>query len=160
MQQHTWNKECQQKYQLIDIAMKHVFIFLIILIFAGCNASNQNISSQLEKIAMGSLNDTVCFSFKEITPHYFDKFIIIPPYVRIDKLGKQLHVDLDLIRVSNIESRDDIYVLCIITNNKVQDFYYLYRSHFNYEGIVDFKLHKGAEKIKIIKKMGQYFIVK
>lgn len=100
--------------------MKPITIFIFSLLFlVGCNQSSVQHNTELEEsfnsIVEDKNNSEV--SIKTLAKFNWDKAILFEPYTTQDEINELLGVDFK--DPSNIDMRDDIYLLVFLSDSKV-----------------------------------------
>ncbi|NMD72835.1 hypothetical protein HHO41_21675 [Bacillus sp. DNRA2] len=100
--------------------MKPLTIFIISLLFlVGCNQSSVQHNTELEESIYSIVKDKNNreVSIKSLANFNWDKAILFLPYTTQEGINEQLGVDFK--DPSNIDMRDDIYLLVFLNDNKV-----------------------------------------
>lgn len=100
------------------IKMKKIsFIIFTLFISISCKETNlrKNIISELNT-SLESGKDKITF---EKIHENFDSLLILRPYSNITKIGFQLNLNLDEIKNTQIDRRDDIILFVLLKNRKV-----------------------------------------
>jgi hypothetical protein len=100
--------------------LKKIMIsFLLILLLVGCNQNrvqhNKDLEESIYTIVIDENNSEI--TIKPLTDFKWDKAFIFEPYTPQEHIEEQLGVDFK--DPSNISSRDDIYLLVFLHDEKV-----------------------------------------
>ncbi|TMU84104.1 hypothetical protein FGG79_18395 [Bacillus sp. BHET2] len=100
--------------------MKKIYVFfLLLLLLAGCSQSNVKHNTDLEKgiySVVGEKNKSE-INLKSLTTFDWDKAFLFTPYSTQDGIEEQLGSDFN--DPSNIDTRDDIYLMVFLNKEKV-----------------------------------------
>nr|WP_246017790.1 hypothetical protein [Mesobacillus subterraneus] len=96
--------------------MKHfAIVFLFLLVLAGCSQQNSDLEKSIYSIVEYPSNSQV--DIGSLTDFEWDKAFLFPPYTSPEEMEEQLGRDFK--DPSNIQSRDDIYLLVFVKDDKV-----------------------------------------
>lgn len=136
-------------------------MIVLILVFLSfrCGSKTREISMELENMIVNSNIDTIYFKFSDFFVSNYDKFLILPPYARIDLQEKRLEINLDKVKKTGIERRDDISVLCMFQNNILKEYKILSRYPIDWAMVDDIKFIEKDTELSIVKYQDRYRIV-
>ncbi len=123
----------------------------------SCNADDKPSNKIFDAIERAN-SDTCYVDMKTIFGNDVDHFIIIPPYTNTDKLTKKSGIDFSTIRNSNIERRDNIFIICLLKDNKVQQYIIIDRGDMNFTDSITLNKYKADSRMMIYPYDGRHFI--
>ena len=100
--------------------MKPLTVFIFSLLFlVGCNQSSVQHNKELEESIYSIVEDqnNSEVSIKSLANFNWDKAILFAPYTTQEGINEELGVDFK--DPSNIDMRDDIYLLVFLSDSKV-----------------------------------------
>lgn len=133
---------------------------ILVMFVWGCESSKVDISMEIEKLAVSQGTDTVRFKLDRLINEDFDSYVIVPPYTNIKMVEKIIGIELNKINKTRIERRDDIYVLCLVKENTLTNYYELSRNSIDFSEISDLNLNKKESELILVKQQGIYRITK
>ncbi len=146
--------------------MIRVFIYYLIsltIITLGCNSHSKSeliFKNKLGEIIHSAKSDTISIKMAELVEFEWDYFLVIPPYTIIDRLEDEMMIDLEKVKRTQIQYREDINVLCFIKNDKLVDCFIqpFHPIDFKYlEGLSHYT--RNNSNFTLVKKGEEYFIV-
>jgi len=102
--------------------------------------------------------DTIYFKFSDFIDSNYDKFLILPPYTIIDRVEKKLEIDLENVKKTGIEERDDICVLCMFKKNILKEYKILSRYPIDWSSVNAYKFIEKDDELSIVKHQDRYHI--
>lgn len=90
-------------------------MFLILLVITGCSQQNKALENSIYSIVEDQNNEEI--QVQSLTDFEWDKAFLFEPYTSNDVIIKTLGVDFK--DPSNIEMREDIYLLVFLHENNV-----------------------------------------
>ncbi|UOE95023.1 hypothetical protein [Alkalihalobacillus sp. LMS39] len=93
----------------------YLFMFLILLVITGCSQQNKALENSIYSIVEDQNNEEI--QVQSLTDFEWDKAFLFEPYTSNDVIIKTLGVDFK--DPSNIEMREDIYLLVFLHENNV-----------------------------------------
>jgi uncharacterized protein YxeA len=100
--------------------LKKITVFILLLIFlVGCSQSNVQHNTDLEDSIYSIVEDKNIseISIKSLTTFDWDKAFLFASYSTQEGIEEQLGTDFE--NPSNINTRDDIYILVFLNGDKV-----------------------------------------
>jgi hypothetical protein len=89
----------------------------------------------------------------------YDAFLLLQPYTNVEQINKKLNLDLFAVEKTGIERRDDIYVLCLLKDRKLDACYELPRSDFNFDGLKPTDtVYVRTGKLMLVKRDSVYYL--
>lgn len=113
--------------------MKPLTVFIFSLLFlVGCNQSSVQHNTELEESIYSIVEDKSNseVSIKSLANFNWDKAILFAPYTSQEGINEQLGVDFK--DPSNIDMRDDIYLLVFLNDSKVVQYAEINRQQSNF----------------------------
>lgn len=136
-----------------------LIITTLVLLLSSCSTRVKDVSMAIEKMAVSSKEDTINFKFKELIGSKYDNLLVVPPYTMVDRVEKDLGINLEQVEKLGIERRDDIYVLCLF-RDKILTEHIILKRNVDYSGIADLNFIKKGTELSIVKKQGMFYIEK
>ncbi|MFT8322719.1 MAG: hypothetical protein ABF649_17750 [Bacillus sp. (in: firmicutes)] len=98
---------------------KLIILFISLMILASCSQSSGKNNNELGKSIMSAMdkNDAKEMDLTDVTDFSWDKAYIFNPYTSQKSINEQLGVKFK--DPSGIDSRDDIYLIVFLKQNKV-----------------------------------------
>jgi len=122
-----------------------------ILLFASCSSTRKDAPLNMVDVLASSASDTTQFKIDDLlNVDDYDSFLFVPPYTVLEGAERHLGVKLELIEESGIEFRDDVYLLCLLKENKITDWYFLTRDSINFEDVSNFRKYERKHVLSLI----------
>ena len=136
----------------------YTIVLIIIFLLFRCGSKIRDISMELENMIANSKSDTIFLKLSDFFDSTYDKFLILPPYTKIHWVENNLEINIEKVKKTGIERRDDICVLCIFKNNILKEYKILNRNPIDWSIVNDFKFIDKNTEFSIVKHQEKYNI--
>ena len=139
---------------------RQLCLITVILSFAGCSSLQKGEALNIVDILAYPASDTTQFIMDDILKgEDYDSFLFLPPYTNPENTERVVGVNLKSVEDSEIEFRDDVYLLCLLKGREVAAWHYLSRKSVDFEGVSNLQKEERTQVLRLINKASVYQVV-